>query len=149
MIDISNEQKNEIVSRIGFYCERPSLELRFSRNQVSKVDRNVLRETKCVGWNTILIDDEVTKLNGESISKWLPLKLYQYVISTDITSVTFTNATLRKKEKNQTDVQRKAEVALEMTPEQQTAKKQKRKEDNAQRYMEKTISTSSSSSASS
>ena len=108
MIDISNEQKNEIVSKIGFYCERPIAELRFSRNQVSKVDHNILGDAKCAGWNTISIDDEVTKLNGESISKWLPLKLYLYVISTDITSVTFTNATLRKKEQNQLNVKRKA-----------------------------------------
>jgi hypothetical protein len=139
MIDISNEQKNEIVSKIGFYCERPTLELRFSRNQVSKVDHNVLGDAKCAGWNTISIDDEVTKLNGESISKWLPLKIYEYVTSTDISSVSFTNAQLRRMEKNQNEVKRKAETTtkqmrMEMTPEGQTAKKQKRKEDNAQRY---------------
>jgi hypothetical protein len=142
MIDISNEQKNEIVSKIGFYCERPTLELRFSRNQVSKVDHNVLGDAKCAGWNTISIDDEVTKLNGESISKWLPLKIYEYVTSTDISSVSFTNAQLRRMEKNQNEVERKAETTtkqmrMEMTPEGQTAKKQKRKEDNAQRYQRK------------
>ena len=124
MIDISNEQKNEIVSKIGFYCERPTLELRFSRNQVSKVDHNVLGDAKCAGWNTISIDDEVTKLNGESISKWLPLKIYEYVTSTDISSVSFTNAQLRRMEKNQNEVKRKAE----------TTTKQMRKEDDAQRY---------------
>ena len=84
MIDISNEQKNEIVSKIGFYCERPIAELRFSRNQVSKVDHNILGDAKCAGWNTISIDDEVTKLNGESISKWLLLytisNLHNYLI---------------------------------------------------------------------